>query len=266
MKINGIKTYNTNQKVLSNTSKDRLFQPCCEIKPSNLTAVQLKNHYLNTNNICFTSNNNNRELEKAFFETKDLNNNEFIKQIYPKLVKHLELENIAPKNINIIVTQEFPFGFFLETTGEVFINKNFVKNSKKKELCRTIAHELKHLKQYSLMYKAFGKENFAEIMCDSIYIAKYYSKKHKLNSYSETDKIIEKIKNDINHSPVYKKAGRFIKLTDSNITLAESYKEALLKYRDSDEDFDAYNNNLLEKEAFAEGKLMEMLYENSKKG
>ena len=231
----------------------------------NLTPLQLRQHYLPQAKFSTKFSEKKqieKELKDVFLATKDADNKTFLNKIYPVFLKYYELEDIAPKKIKILEgdSSSGQAGGFLETTGEPFIYKNYLKSSTKKKIAATLAHELKHLKQFSIIYKNLGKDNFTSMACNDLGILKFYSKFYNLNSYTDTDKIFTKIKDDINNSKVYKKVEKLPKLTKEEQKLAIKYIEANSAYRASADDYEAYKSNLLEKEAFAEDKAMEDLY------
>jgi len=98
------------------------------------------------------------KMQKMFVETKDLNNETFVKKVYPLLLQKFGLQNIAPKNLKIVGTKEFPSGYFDEFTGDLLFNKEYINSASKKDIIRTLSHEITHLKQYATIYKMYGKD------------------------------------------------------------------------------------------------------------
>ncbi len=82
---------------------------------------------------------------------------EFTNQAYQIIVKHLRLEDRAPK---LIIDNA------LENCGEYYSVENVIKirtNRKRKQIINTIRHEIEHFRQSDIIIRTLGIEEYAKI-------------------------------------------------------------------------------------------------------
>lgn len=110
-----------------------------------------------------------QDLRDLFKSLKNKEGKEFVDDAYSGLVKHMGLDDIAPKNV--ILTDKAD-GFCNAVTGGFYPEENAIKYSKgfskltKQQQFNMLSHELKHCKQFNQIVQTEGLG--VEALADSI--------------------------------------------------------------------------------------------------
>lgn len=110
-----------------------------------------------------------QDLRDLFKSLKNKEGKEFVDDAYSGLVKHMGLDDIAPKNVNLTDKAD---GFCNAVTGGFYPEENAIKYSEgfskltKQQQFNMLSHELKHCKQFNQIVQTEGLG--VEALADSI--------------------------------------------------------------------------------------------------
>ncbi|MDD3013584.1 MAG: hypothetical protein PHC34_07775 [Candidatus Gastranaerophilales bacterium] len=176
---------------------------------------------------------NHPSLMSGFKEIQPLKGKEFVEAAYSKLVKHLNMEDIAPELIYGKRKDLDGLAAFSRLEGKIYIDPDRIRN--KADTINSLVHELKHADQFNIIarYKKGTGLSPAQVLCSDY-------KEQKLLNRDYYNKMIDR--------------SGVIKGTDPEAKKAQNYYNALIG--------SAFNKSgdIMEKEAYKIGDQIEKIY------
>ena len=224
-----------------------------------------------------------KDLKNLFKSIKNKKGKEFVDEAYNGLVKHMGLEDIAPKGVEITKNPDRAFnrimGGYTFNDNKISYTQGFINKLSKSQQVSLLRHELEHCSQYNkiLRTEGLGAEKLAETLVEKsvstpnffgkIYkdeVFKHFPKEQAEKELQETkkkyfDEIIEQLKSAHKTTlelPKYKPDSKEGKQAYEYLKATKEYEGLGFFGFGSDK----YRENLLEKEAYAAGEKCAKLY------
>lgn len=264
MQVNTNPTYYIENK--TNPKNQKTKASSTQLSPNSLympSAEEVRNHYLikdnSKSNLPLKENSLDTLINDISKGEKKLDTQESLQEAYEVAAKYLSIEHPAKNNVEIKSLKgtkyENAIAIHTDETGKITFNEDFMHKLSNIGKLATIAHETTHQKQFIVVNKYLGDEDFAKLLSESVEVNENYipnMKELRDNNFQEylkkTKEVYPIILDKVKNSEVYQK-NKATPLNNEDKRKADRFMISIIHYDGDNKE--KYITNFLEQDAYA---------------